>query len=96
LYHADRLARLDQERLVVLEVLQGLDDRRVGVPAAGGATGSAVDDELVGVFGHFGVEVVHEHAHRGFLRPPLAGELGAARRVNRFVAGGHVPIMAGP
>jgi hypothetical protein len=29
------------------------------------------------------------------LRPPLAGSLGAARRVNRFVAGDHVPIMAG-
>ena len=91
----DGLAGLDQERLVVLEVLQGPDDRRVGVPAAGGATGAAVDDELVGVFGHLGVEVVHEHAHGRFLRPPFAGSLGAARRVNRFVAGDHVPIMAG-
>ena len=94
-HDADRLAGLDQERLVVLEVLQGLDDRRVGVPAAGGATGAAVDDELVGVFGHLGVEVVHEHAHGRFLRPPLAGSLGAARRVDRFVTGDHVPIMAG-
>ena len=92
---ADRLARLDQKRLVVLEVLQGLDDRRVGVPAAGGAAGAAVDDELVGVFGHLRVEVVHQHAHGGFLRPSLAGELGAAGRVDRFVAGDHVPIMAG-
>ena len=66
---ADWLAGLDEQGLVVFEALERADDRRVGVPAAGGAAGAAVDDELVGMFGHLGVEVVHQHAHRGFLRP---------------------------
>ena len=75
LEHPDGLAGLDEERLVVVEVLEGRDDRRVGVPAPGGAAGAAVDDELVGVFGHLGVEVVHQHAHGGFLSPALAAAL---------------------
>ena len=92
--HADRLAGLDQQRLVVLELLQVLDDRVVGIPAAGGAAGAAVDDELVGMFCHLGIEVVHQHAHRRFLRPSLAAALRAARRAHRFVAH-HDLIMAG-
>ena len=91
----DGLAGLDQEGLVLLEVLQAGDDRGVGVPAAGGAAGAAVDDELLGVLGHLGVEVVHEHAHGGLLRPALAGEVRAPGSADRLVAGGHVPIMAG-
>ena len=54
-----------------------------GVPAAGGAAGAAVDDELVGVFGHLGVEVVHQHAHRALGGPALAAALGAAGRADR-------------
>ena len=91
---ADRLAGLDQEGLVVLEVLERGDDRGVGVPAAGGAPGAAVDDELVGVFGHLGIQVVHQHAHGALLAPPLAGALGAAGGAHRIMAH-HVPIMAG-
>ena len=72
---ADGLAGLDEQGLVVVEVLEGFDYRGVRVPAAGGAAGAAVDDELVGMFGHLGVEVVHQHAHRGFLRPALAAAL---------------------
>ena len=73
--HADRLAGLDEEGLVIVEVLERGDDRRVGLPAPGGAAGAAVDDELVGMFGHLRIEVVHQHAHRGFLRPALAAAL---------------------
>ena len=39
------------------------------------------------MFGHLGVEVVHEHAHGGFLRPSLTGELVAARGVYWGVGG---------
>ena len=49
------------------------------VPDARGLAGAAVDDEVVGPLGDLGVEVVVEHAERGFLDPALAGELGAAR-----------------
>jgi len=71
---ADRLARLDQERLVGLEVAQGRHDRVERGPAAGGASGAAVDDQLVGVLGDLGVEVVHQHAQGGLLRPALRAE----------------------
>ena len=83
---ADGLAGLDQEGLVVLQVLERGDDRGVGVPAAGGAARAAVDDELVGVFGYLGVEVVHQHAHGGLLGPSLAGALGAAGRADGLAA----------
>ncbi len=80
--HADRLAGLDEQGLVVLEALELGDDGVERLPAAGGAPGSAVHDEVVGVLRHLGVEVVHEHAQGGFLLPALAGELGAAGGAN--------------
>ena len=100
---ADGLAGLDEERLVVVEVLEGFYDRGVGVPAPGGAAGAAVDDELVGMFGHLRVEIVHQHAHRGFLRPALAAALCApggmdgrpASVVAAWPALSHEPIMTG-
>ena len=93
--HADRLARLDEQGLVVLQILERRDDRRVGLPAPGGPAGAAVHDELVGVFGHLGVEVVHQLAHRALGGPALAAELGAAGRVDGFPALRHEPIMVG-
>ena len=36
--------------------------------------GAAVDDQVVGPLGDLGIEVVHQHAQRGFLRPALARE----------------------
>ena len=77
---ADRLAALHEQRLVVLEPAQRRDDRVEGLPRARGAPGAAVDDEIGGILGDLGVEVVHEHAQRGLLQPALAGQLGAARR----------------
>ena len=96
--HADRLAGLDQECLVVLEPLQLGDDRVEGLPAPCRPTGAAVDDEVVGILGHVRVEVVHQHAQGGFLLPPLAGELGAARRADRArttagLDGRHAPMI---
>ena len=80
--HADGLAALDEQRLVVLEPAQRRDDRVERLPRARGAPGAAVDDEVRGILGDLGIEVVHEHAQRGFLQPALAGQLGAARRAD--------------
>ena len=55
---ADGLAALDEQRLVVAEAQQRADDRAQRLMAAGGAPGAAVDDEVLGPLGHFGVEVV--------------------------------------
>ena len=77
---ADRLARLDEQRLVVRERAQRAHDRVERLPRARRAAGAAVDDEVLRALGDVRVEVVHEHAQRGLLRPAGAGQLRAARR----------------
>jgi hypothetical protein len=86
--HAHRLPALHQHRLVVLQAAQGVDDGVVAVPVARRLARPAVDDELLGLLGHLGIEVVHEHPEGGLLVPALAGELGAARGADRLGCGG--------
>ena len=81
-HHADRLARLDEHRLVVLERGERAQHRPVRVPRTGGATGAAVDDEPVGVLGHLGIEVVLQHPIGRLLRPASTGQVGPARRAD--------------
>src|SRR5690349_16486943 len=50
-----RLARLDEQRLVVLERRQRPDDRVERRPAARGLARSAIDDQIVGALGHVGI-----------------------------------------
>ncbi len=92
LEHADRLAGLDEQRFVVLEVRERADDRVVRLPVARRLARSAVDDEIVGTLGHFRIEIVHQHPQRGFLRPAFAGQRCASRRANGTGGGGHLRI----
>ena len=95
---ADRLAGLDEQRLVGLEPLQAVDDEVEVLPGARRAADAAVDDELVRVLGDVGVQVVHQHAHRRLGQPALGGDLGAGGRedVAGVVAGvGHVSLRGG-
>src|SRR5439155_6517894 len=71
-----------QEGLVVSQPLERGDDRVEAFPVPGSLAGAAVDDELLGPLGHFGIEIVHQHPQRRFLLPSAAGNLGAARRAN--------------
>ena len=80
---ADRLARLNQQRLVVLEAAQFAHDRVERVPASSRPAGAAVDDQVVRAFGHLGIEVVHKHPQRGFLSPALAAPLRTSRCPDR-------------
>ncbi len=80
--HADRLAGLDQHRLVVAEAPKGAYQRVERLPRPRRTARAAVDHEVVGPLGHVRVEVVHQHPHRGLLRPAPAGEVRAARRVH--------------
>ena len=77
--HGDRLAALDEQRLVVGEAAQLADDGVEGLPAAGRAAGAAVHDQLVRVLGHLRVEVVHQHPQHGLLLPAARGQDVAAR-----------------
>ena len=88
---ADRLAGLNQQRLVVLERGQRAHDGFERLPVSRRFSRAAVDDEVVGTFGDVGVEIVHEHPQRRFLRPAFAGQRHASRRANDASGGGHEP-----
>jgi len=78
----DRFARLHDERLVVVEVSQRVDDGVERRPAARGATRAAIDNQIVRPLGDLRVEIVHQHPECGLLRPSLAGERGPTRGTN--------------
>src|SRR5258708_33411795 len=40
---------------------------------------AAVNNQVLGPLGDLGIEIVHQHPHRGLLRPPQACDLRAAR-----------------
>ena len=59
---ADRLARLDQQRLVVFQAAQGGDDGVEARPIARRPADAAIDHQLGRSLGHVGIEVVHQHS----------------------------------
>jgi len=71
--------RLDEESFFVAELLKLADDGVEGLPVTRGATDAAIDDQVGGTLGDFGVEVVHEAAECGLLLPTFAAELVSAR-----------------
>jgi hypothetical protein len=71
---------LDQKCFIVLERFQRRDDGVERSPVARSLPRTSVDDEIVGPFGDVGIEIVHEHAERGFLRPAFAADRRTARR----------------
>ena len=87
---AHGFARLDQQRLVILQRLEAGDDAVEGFPVACGAADAAIDHEFLGPFGDTGVEVVHQHAHWRLGEPALGADLRAGGRLDdaRVVAAG--------
>ncbi len=69
---AGRLSRLHQKGLVVFQFAESRYDRMVGLPVARRFAAPAVDDQVLRPFGDLCVQVVHQHAQRGFLVPALA------------------------
>ena len=94
-HHADRLAALDEQRLVALEGAQRAHDRVEGLPRPCGLARAAVHHEGVGVLGVVRVEVVHQHPKRRLGLPALRAQLGAARRADLTWSGHDIsPIVA--
>ncbi len=60
--HADRLARLNEQGLVVGEPFERRDDGIERLPIARGAADAAINDELFRVLGNGRIEVVVQHA----------------------------------
>ena len=84
--HANRLAGLHQQGFVVFEFGQCLNNGVIAFPVARGAANAAVDHQLVGVFRHLRIKVVHQHAQRGFGEPAFGGKGGAARGADVLLA----------
>ena len=81
--HGDRLAALDEERLVLPQPEQRPDDLAQRVVTPRGTTRAAVDDELLRVLGDLGVEVVEEHSQRRLGLPGACVQRRPARRADR-------------
>ena len=101
LENSDWFAGLHEQRLVIVKILESGDDGAIGFPTAGRASGSSIDDEIFGTLGDFFVEIVHQHAHGGFLLPTFACDLIAARRANGrwsldFCFNGHRVMLVLP
>ena len=84
--YANRFAGLHQQRFVVFEIRQRLDNRVIARPVACGAANAAVDHQLVGIFCYLRIKVVHQHAQRCFGEPAFCGERGAARGADILLA----------
>ena len=69
------------------------DDRVERLPAARGAAGAAVHDEVVRVLGDLRVEVVHEHPQRRFLLP-AASSSAPCRAARGRAAGPETMVTA--
>ena len=82
LEYRHRLARLHQQRLVILQLAQALQDGVEGFPVAGGLPAPAVNHQVLRALGHLGIQVVLDHAVSGFGQPGFAGQLGAAWRAH--------------
>ncbi|MNC46017.1 hypothetical protein D3C75_950120 [compost metagenome] len=75
-----RFAGLNQQRFIVRKRGQRLDYCVIASPVAGRFTNAAIDNQLPGMLCHLGVQIVHQHAQRGFLHPALGIQLAASRR----------------
>jgi hypothetical protein len=93
--HADRRPDCTKQRLVALEPPQLAHDRVVVGPRPRRLAEPAVDDQLARALGDVGIEVVHQHAQRGLLRPALARQLGASRGADDGGVGGHGSSFTG-
>ncbi len=85
--HPDRLPRLDEQRLVLLQRAQRAHDLLIALPVARRLADAAVDDQLPGPLGDFRIEVVHQHAQRRLREPAAAGERRAPWGTQRHSGG---------
>ena len=70
----DRLARLHEQRLIGLKIDQLTNDRVVTLLVARRLADSAVDDQLLWLLRHIGVQVVLQHPQDRLLLPALAAK----------------------
>ena len=81
--HANRLAGLDEQRLVGLELAQRRDNAIEALPVPRRPANAAVHHQLARFLGHFGIQIIHQHPERRFREPALRGNLGTAGGLDR-------------
>src|SRR5438067_3575270 len=79
---ADRLARLNEQGLVVFKPAQRTDNGIETFPTSGGPSGTAVNDQPLRRFRDLRIEIVHQHAQGRFLMPAFATAFCPAWRAN--------------
>jgi len=60
---------LHQQGFIIFQVAQGLQDGIKGFPTARSLSAPAVHHQVQWSFGHFGVQIVLDHAVSGFSQP---------------------------
>jgi hypothetical protein len=85
LEHGHRLARLDQQGLLVTQPDQLPFDRGEAGVVPRRLADTSVDDQLGGLLGHLGIEVVLEHPQGCLLRPALAARRWTEGGAHRLI-----------
>src|SRR5690606_8572472 len=80
--YTHRLAGLNQQGLVILQLAQAGQNLVIAFPVPGCTPDAAVHHQMLGVLGHGRVQVVLNHAVRSFRHPVLAAELSTRRGMN--------------
>ena len=83
--NANRLARLNQQRLIGLQYPQRSYDCIVGIPITRRLADATVNDEIFGPLGNLGIEIVHQHAQRSFGQPAFRLQFGSRWRFDDSV-----------
>ena len=81
--HGHRLAALHEKGLVGPQAEKRSDDLFQRSVASRGTSGSAVDDESLGMLGDLGVEIVEQHPQRCLRLPAQCVQRGASRCADR-------------
>ena len=82
--HADGLARLDDQGLILVQPLERFDDLVETLPVARGAPDTAINDKALRVLGDFFVEIIHQHPDGRFGGPVPGLDLRPASGAGRM------------
>src|SRR5262249_26356432 len=83
--NSDRLAGLNEQRLVAFELAKRRNDAIKTLPIARRAAYSAIHDKLARPLRDVWIEIVHQHAERRLRQPALGADVGAAGGSDRTV-----------
>ena len=82
LHNSNRLARLHDQRLVRFKVFQTGNNPVEIIPCPCRPPDASIDHKFMRILSHFGMQIVHQHAHRSFGEPAFRRDLGACWRID--------------